>query len=119
VYPSADPNYASVLERLENKIEGMRVLAQQQQGGYPSKDPSVVRRKELRRNLQHGFLRHQVTIAEVVSTQTPGLAERFRLPPTSATHEGFRAFARKLLEQGQAHRDVLASMGWRTGCSTI
>jgi hypothetical protein len=110
-HPSADASYAPVLGRLEDRISRMQVLAEQQQGGYLSKHSSVVRRQQLRRNLHQGLLRHLVTVAEVAAAEAPGLAEQFRLPAANATHEFFRAIARKMLEQGQAQKDLLAKHG--------
>jgi hypothetical protein len=110
-HPSADASYASVLARLEDRIARMDTLSQQQQGGYLSRRSSVLRRQQLRRNLHQGLLRHLVTVAEAAAKEAPGLAGDFRLPPSNATHEAFRTLARKMLEQGQAERDLLARHG--------
>jgi hypothetical protein len=110
-HPSADASYASVVGRMEELVARMQALSEQQQGGYISKRSSVLRRQELRRNLQRGFLRHLVTVAEVAAQGEPALAGLFRLPPPNATHETFRAVAHKLLEQGQAQREVLVKHG--------
>lgn len=110
-HPSADASYAPVLERLEASIARMETLAGQQQGGYLSRHSSVVRRKALRRRLHGGLLRHLVTVAEVASAEEPELAEKFRLPSSNATHEAFLTLARKMLEQGQAWKELLAKHG--------
>jgi hypothetical protein len=110
-HPSADASYASVLSRLEGAITRMEALAGQQQGGYLSKHSSTVRRKDLRRRLHGGLLRHLVTIAADAASENPALTEMFRLPAANATNKAFQTLARKMLEQGQAQKELLAKHG--------
>ena len=110
-HPSADTSYTLVLDRLDVTIARIEELAKSQEGGFASKHSSVVRRKDLRRQLHQGVIRHLVTAAEDAGTDTPGIAEKFRLPSTSATHAAFRAVASKLLEEGRANQEVLVKYG--------
>lgn len=110
-HPSADPNHGSVLGRLKQAIGRMEVLVAQQVGGFLSKRSSVVRRKELRRRLYHGLLRHLVTIAGSAAREKPELMEKFELPSTSASHKLFRTVARRMLEQGHSERELLLRHG--------
>ena len=110
-HPSTDANHASVLARLETVIERMDELGGQQVGGFLSKHSSVVRRKEIRRDLRNGFLRHLVTIARSAEAESPGLAAKFELPAATASNKAFQTVARKMLEQGEAAKDVLAKHG--------
>ena len=110
-HPSTDASYASVLGRLESSIERMEALAGQQQGGFLSKHSSTVRRQALRRRLHGGLLRHLVTIAQDAAGEDPGLTEMFQLPASNATHKAFQTLARKMLEQGQAQKELLAKHG--------
>jgi hypothetical protein len=111
-HPSTDASYTLVLDRLDGTIVRLEQLAKQQAGGYATKHSSVERRKDLRRQLQQGLLRQLVNAADDAGTDVPGLAEKFRLPSTSATHTAFRAVASKLLEEGRANQDVLATHGF-------
>jgi hypothetical protein len=110
-HPSADASYTSVLGRLESSITRMEELAGQQQGGYLSKHSSTVRRRELRRRLHGGLLRHLVTIAEDAAKEEPGLTDMFRLPSANASHQAFQTLARKMLEKGQAQKELLGKHG--------
>ena len=110
-HPSADASHASVLERLKTAIDRMEELGGQQVGGFLSKHSSVVRRKEIRRDLRNGFLRHLVTIARSAEVESPGLAAKFELPAATASNKAFQTVARKMLEQGEAAKDVLAKHG--------
>lgn len=110
-HPSADASYASLLGRLESTIHQMDELARQQVGGFLSKHSSTVRRKEIRRRLHGGILRHLVTIAEDASVEKPTLTEMFQLPKVSTNNKAFGAIARKLLEQGQAEKELLLKHG--------
>jgi hypothetical protein len=110
-HPSADASFASVLGRLESSIGRMEALAGQQQGGFLSKHSSTVRRQGLRRRLHRGLLRHLVTIAQDAAGENPALTEMFQLPASNATHKAFQTLARKMLEQGQAQKELLAKHG--------
>jgi hypothetical protein len=61
--------------------------------------------------LHHELLRHLVTVADLAATEQPGVAERFRLPNGNWSNETFRTVARKLLEEGQAQRELFAKYG--------
>jgi hypothetical protein len=110
-HPSADANHASVLGRLDEAIGRMEVLIEQQVGGFLSKRSSVLRRKELRRRLHGGMLRHLVTIARSAAEEKPELVEKFQLPSSNASHKLFRTVARKMLEQGQGEKELLVKHG--------
>jgi hypothetical protein len=110
-HPSPDASYALVLSQFDGQVLRLEELAKQQQGGFLTSRASVARRRALRHRLHRELLRHLVTVAEVAARDQPGLAEQFTLPSSSATNEGFRTFARKMLEQGQAQRELLAKHG--------
>lgn len=110
-HPLADPNHALVLGQLDETIGRMDVLMEQQVGGFLSKRSSVVRRTELRRRLYHGLLRHLVTVAGGAAREKPELREKFELPSLNASHKLFRTVARKMLEQGQAEKELLLKHG--------
>lgn len=67
-----------------------------------------MRRKLLRRRLRDGLLRHLVTVAADAAEEEPSVLELFPLPASNATNATFLALARKLLEQGRAHQELLA-----------
>ena len=110
-HPSADANHASVLARLEETITQMEALAAQQVTGVVSKGSSTVRRKEIRRRLQDGLLRHLVTVANAAAGEQPDLTREFRMPSTNASHMLYRTVARTLLDKGVAGRELLLKHG--------
>jgi hypothetical protein len=110
-HPSADANYAPVLGRLEDRVNRLETLAKQQQGGFMVKRSSVVKRRGLRRRLRGELLRHLVTVAEVAAQESPGIVQRYRLPASNASSAAFQALARKLLENGQTDKELLARHG--------
>jgi hypothetical protein len=110
-HPSADTSYTLVLDRLDGTISRIEELAKAQEGGYASKHSSVMRRKDVRRRLHKGLIRHLVTAAQDAGTENPGIAEKFRLPSTSATNASFRAVASELLEEGRTNQEVLVKCG--------
>jgi hypothetical protein len=110
-HPSADARHASVLERLKAAIDRMEELGGQQVGGFLSKHSSTVRRKDIRRRLRDGLLRHLVTVAESAAVEKPELREMFQLPAANASNKAFRTVAGKMLEQGQADKELLLQHG--------
>ena len=110
-HPSTDANYATVLGQLEERITRMEALAKQQQEGVVTAHASTVRRKALRRRLHHELLRHLVTVADIAAAEQPGLAERYEMPKGNETNETFRTLAHRLLEQGQAEKEILVKHG--------
>ena len=110
-HPSTDASFAAVIAQLEEKIARIDALAKQEQGGFFTTHASSVRRRVLRRRLHNELLRHLVTVAQVAAVKQPGLEEHFELVAVNASNEAFRTHARKLLEQGQAQKELLAAHG--------
>lgn len=110
-HPSADANHASVLAKLEGTITQMEGLAASQVTGVVSKGSSIVRRKDIRRRLHEGLLRHLVTVAESAAGDQPELTEEFRMPAINASHLIYRTVARTLLDKGVAHQELLLKHG--------
>ena len=110
-HPSADPSFVSILGRLEEGINRLVALEGQQTGGFLSKHSSTVRRRELRRRLREGLLRHLVTIGQDAAAEQPQLLEMFRLPGHNLTTGAFQSLSRKLLEQGVAQKELLVKHG--------
>jgi hypothetical protein len=110
-HPSADPSFVSILGRLEEGINRLVALEGQQTGGFLSKHSSTVRRREVRRRLREGLLRHLVTIGQDAAAEQPQLLEMFRLPPHNITNGAFQNLSRKLLEQGVAQKELLVKHG--------
>lgn len=109
--PSADPSFVIVLGRLKEAIDRMLELSGQQVGGFLSKHSSSLRRRAIRRKLRDGLLRYLVTVAEDASTEKPELQAKFELPSHHLSHVRFQAVARKMLEQGEAERELLVKHG--------
>ena len=110
-HPSADPSFVTVLGRLKESIDRMVELSGQQVGGFLSKHSSSLRRRDIRRRLRDGLLRHLVTVAEDASAEKPELGAKFGLPAHNLSHVRFQTVARKMLEQGEAERELLVKHG--------
>jgi hypothetical protein len=111
VHPSADGSYTLVLAELERQVNRLDELARQQQGGVFTRHGSVARRKVERRRIHAELLRHLVTVAALAAEDHRELVGRFVLPDGKLPSEAYRTYARKLLEEGQANRELLAKYG--------
>jgi hypothetical protein len=110
-HPSTDASFASVLGRLEETLGRMEELGGQQVDGVLSKHSSTVRRKAIRRRIQHGLLRHLVTVAQDAAAEKPALTDKFGLPVANASNKAFSTVTRKLLEYGVAEKELLVKHG--------
>src|SRR4051812_9219964 len=109
--PSTDPSFVIVLTRLKESIDRTLELSGQQVGGFLSKHSSTLRRSDIRRKLRDGLLRFLVTVAKDASTEKPELQAKFELPSHHLSHVRFLTVVRRMLEQGEAERDVLVKHG--------
>ena len=110
-HPSTDPSFVTVLGRLKESIDRMVELSGQQVGGFLSRHSSSLRRRDIRRRLRDGLLRHLVTVAEDASAEKPELGAKFELPAHNLSHVRFQTVARRMLEQGEAERELLVKHG--------
>jgi len=108
--PSADANYAVVLDQLDQGIIRLEALAQQQENGWQVGRASVQHRRVTRRRLHRELLPHLVTVAEAASLTDPALAE-IRMPRSNVRNGAYGTLARNLLDQGKAKREVLMQHG--------
>ena len=109
--PSSDPNHGLVLAELDETITRMEGLAAQQVTGVVSRGSSAVRRKEIRRQLNDGLLRHLVTVANDAAEEQPELTREFRMPSSNASNMAYRTISRTLLEKGVANTELLLKHG--------
>ncbi len=70
-----------------------------------------MRRKDIRRRLHDGLLRHLVTVANAAAEEQPELTQEFRMPSINASHMVYRTVARTLLDKGVAQRELLVKHG--------
>jgi hypothetical protein len=108
--PTADPAFMAAAGRLDEGIVKLTELENAQAGGFTSKHSATVRRRQLRRRLRDGLLRHLVTVANDGAGKHPEL-DGFRLPDYNIPTGAFHAQARKLLDQGVARKDLLLECG--------
>lgn len=108
--PSTDPAFIAAAGRLDEGILKLSALENTQSGGFTSKHSATVRRRQYRRRLRDGLLRHLVTVAQDGAAKHPEL-DGFRLPEHNLTTGAFQAQAHKLLDQGLARKDLLVECG--------
>ena len=110
-HPSADPSWVIVFGRLKEGIDRLIALSGQQVGGFLSKHASTLRRRDIRRRLRDGLMRHLVTIAEDAASEKAELRDKIQLPAHNLSNARFQAFVRTMLEQGQAEKELLVKHG--------
>jgi hypothetical protein len=109
--PSDDPSHATLLGRLEDRLNRADALAIQERAGRIAERAAKLRRDELRRAMHFQLLRHLVRVGEVAAKQEPGLVGKFRLRSPNATHKDFLVSAKAMLADGVANKDLFVGLG--------
>ncbi|HEU4647893.1 MAG TPA: hypothetical protein VFS33_02445 [Gemmatimonadales bacterium] len=113
-HPSADANFAPVVDQLDEQIVRMRTASEQQQDAHLVEHADAVRRGGLRLRLRDGLL-HLVTVADLAERERPVVGERLRLPAPNATYEALLTRSRQLLTQARAEQELLVRHGLAEG----
>jgi hypothetical protein len=113
-HPSDDPSYAIMLGKLEELVTRAEALAAQEIGGRIAELAAGGRRDELRRSIHFQLLRHLIKSGELAAKERPELLGKFRIRSLRAPHTSYLISARKMLEEGIANKDLLASVGLST-----
>lgn len=87
------------------------VLADQQKSGHAQVAAATAAKRELRRVMKQGHLRHVVKIAQVAAVEKPELAMIFVLPERSASYPDFLSTARTIAAEALANRELLVKYG--------
>jgi hypothetical protein len=110
-HTSTDPSHATVLARLEDRLDRADALATQERAGRIAEMSAAGRRDELRRTMHNQLLRHLVRAGELAAKEDPELAGKFRLRMPNATNKSFLVSTRAMLVDGVAKKDLLVRMG--------
>jgi hypothetical protein len=87
-----------------------RLLAQQR-NGLTAARTAASQRRALRQALQRKLIRYLAAVGNLAAKDRRELAEQFRLPEGTASHEAFLNGVKGLLEKAGAQKDLLVSMG--------
>ena len=110
-HPDASPGYASSLARLEDRLIRADKLEVQQRDGILLARAATARKRELRRSLKQGLLRHLSSVAAAASADAPELPEKFTLPKTTQSYRAFRAAARSIEAEAMGRKELLVQHG--------
>ena len=110
-HPSTDPEYATVLGRLEERLTRAEAIAERQHDGLVSAKNARSRRAELRRVIHFQLLRYLVAVAGLAAKTRVELAERFKLPDSHGNHRAFLAAVKSMLAIAEAQKDALVGEG--------
>jgi len=113
-HPSDDPSYGIMLGALEGLVTRAEALAAQEIGGRIAELAATGRRDELRRSIHFQLLRHLIKTGELAAKERPELIGKFRIRSLRAPFTSYLISARKMLEEGIANKDLLASVGLST-----
>ena len=99
------------LAKLEELLERAENLATQQRTGLAVERSAVKQRQELRRALQPRILGYLSAVGAVAATQNAELAEQFRMPSRTTTHQELLTMSRAILERATAQKELLVKLG--------
>ena len=110
-HADASAGYAATLARLEGLLARSDALSEQQLNGLHIARAASERKRELRRMMKTGHLRHLIEVARHAAGEEPELAARFVLPELDASYLAFSTMARTLAAEASANREVLVRHG--------
>ena len=110
-HPSADPEYATVLGRLEERLARAETIAARQFEGLAAAKSARARRAELRRVVHFQLLRYLVAVGGAAAKSRTELAERFKLPDSHGNNRGFLTAVKSMVTMAEAQRDALVAEG--------
>ena len=99
------------LTKLEQLLEHAENLATQERTGVAVERSAVKQRQELRRALQPRILGYLSAVGAVAAIQNVELAEQFRMPPRTSTHQELLTMSRAILERATAQKELLVKLG--------
>ena len=97
--------------RLEQLVQRAQALATQQREGVVATRSSAELRAEVRKALQTKFLRYLAAVGAGVARDKTELGAAFRLPRPRGGNQVFVTWARAMLDQATAQKDVLMKGG--------
>lgn len=110
-HPSPPASYATLLARLEDRLNRAVTLEAQQRAGQLDVRAANARRQDLRREIHTKFLPHLVRAAEQVAKEQPAVGGRFRLRAPNATHRAFLASTKAMLAEAVAQKELFDRNG--------
>jgi hypothetical protein len=110
-HPDPSPGYATMVGRLQERLDRCDVLADQQKAGLAGVAAASARKLDLRRRIDGGHLKHIVKVAQLAAIELPELAKTFVLPVRSASYLDFVSRARTIAAEAAEHRELLLKYG--------
>lgn len=110
-HPDASPGYEAAVARLQEQLNRADILADQQRGGILEVRMASGRKRELRRAMRRGHLRHLAKVARVAERDVPELGQKFLQTLSGGTYLGFRTAARGMAAEAEARREILIKHG--------
>lgn len=102
---------ATAVDRLDELLKRVQVLAAQQRAGVVARHGSTEHRAAVRRALQSQLLKYLSAVGRVAARENTELGVQFKLPPTRATNMAFLTLARGMLKKATEQKALLVSRG--------
>ncbi len=110
-YPAEVPGYVEAVQRLEERLVRLDLLATQQESGDQQARGSVDRKDQLRDRIMVDYLQHLVRIARAALPSDPALRAAFRLPDARLNRAEFVARVRAMLAEAASRQQVFIAEG--------
>jgi len=99
------------LAKLEELVQRADGLVEQQRAGVATARSTAMQRQQIRDTLQTGLLKYLKAVSVVAARENTDLLAQFQLPHRNASHRGFVAAVRVMLEKATEQKDLLVSHG--------
>jgi hypothetical protein len=109
--PDDEPGFGILLAQLQALVTRMSDVITVQRNGIVDSRAASARKQELRREILAVPVAHLAEIGAPAAREVPELGKAFRSQPVMRRTVAFRSACGSMLEQAQAHKELLAKHG--------
>lgn len=110
-YPSEVPGYVEAVQRFEERLTRLDLLATQQEAGDQQTQGSVDQKDLLRQQMTEDYLDHLVRIARAALPDDPAVRAAFRRPGERLNRAEFVARVRAMLAEATSRQQLFITEG--------
>jgi hypothetical protein len=110
-HPDPSPGYATTLASLQDALARAEQLITLQREQTQQVRGATLQKRNLRRRIRRGQMKHLARVAQGASRESPELAQKFVLRPESIPYLEFQAMTRAMLAEAQSNKELLVKHG--------
>jgi hypothetical protein len=110
-HPDPSPGYGTTLASLQEALARAEKLINLQREQTQQVRGATVQKRNLRRRIRRGQMKHLARVAEAAARENPELGQKFVLRREETPYLEFQAMARAMLAEAQGNKELLVKHG--------